>query len=158
MTIYFFRQPVDEEGGDPELVPVTRLVPQPSVESALEALLTADPTAEEEDLGLSTFFGAALPEGDPIELISARTRDDRVIMDLSRVPAIQGVSSPLPWAQLVFTATQQFREGVGFSRVRFLTQGEPVPVQIQASESPAGNLVFREDYSRFDPNLVENEN
>lgn len=155
VSVYFFR--LDEEEGDPELVARTRLVPQPSVETALRTLLTADPTEEEEALGLLSFFGSALPEGDPIELLSAQTNGNLVRIDLSRVPAIEGANSPVPWAQLVFTATQQFREGVGFSRVRFLSQGEGVPVQIQASESRAGRPVFRADYSRYDPE-TESEN
>ncbi len=152
VSIYFFRE--DEDGGDPELVARTRLVPQPSVETALQTLLAADPTEEEEALGLRSFFGSALPEDDQITLVSATTNRDLVRIDLSRVPAIEGAVSPVPWAQLVFTATQQFREGVGFTRVRFVSQNEAVPVQIQASESQAGRPVFRADYSRYDPDTA----
>lgn len=153
VSIFFFRE--DEDGGDPELVARTRLVPQPSVEAALQALLTADPTEEEEALGLRSLFGSALPEDDPIELISTSTNRTRdlIRIDLSRVPAITGAASPVPWAQLVFTATQQFREGVEFERVRFDVADVPVPVQIQAGESEAGRPVFRDDYSRYDPDF-----
>ncbi len=155
VSIFFFRE--DEDGGDPELVARTRLVPQPSVEAALQALLSADPTEEEEALGLRSLFGSALPEDDPIELIGTSVNRSRALIriDLSRVPAITGAASPVPWAQLVFTATQQFREGIEFERVRFVVEDVPVPVQIQAGESEAGRPVFRADYSRYDPEVVD---
>ncbi len=148
VTIFLFSQ----EGDDPaQLVPRTRTVPQPNAESALRALLAADPTEEEEALGLRTFFGPAALAEEPIELLSAQIRQDLLRIDLSGPPVIEGVLGPLPWAQLVFTATQQFREGQALRRVRFLSDGTPVSLQVQDGDSRAGVPVTRDEYSRYDP-------
>ena len=45
----------------------------------------------------------------------------------------------------------------GFEVQDLVNEGERVPVQIQASESQAGRPVFREDYSRYDPTIIEDD-
>ncbi|MEE9413856.1 MAG: GerMN domain-containing protein [Acidimicrobiales bacterium] len=149
VQVFFVRQ------GDPTvLVPVTRQATESTAEAALEALFAADPTPEEQEDGLTTFFGPATLGEELITLLKAQFRGNRLFVDLSQLPGIEGELRPVPWSQMVFTATQAFRGNATFERIRFQLEGEPVSAEAEEGLVLPNTFVTRASYPSLAPNAA----
>lgn len=149
VEVFFVRQ-----GDETVLVPVTRQATEATAEAALEALFAADPTPEEQEDGLTTFFGPATLGEEVITLLSAQFRGNRLFVDLSELPGIEGELRPVPWSQMVFTATQEFRSRATFERVRFQLEGEPVSAEAEEGLVLPNTFVTRGSYPSLDPEAI----
>lgn len=139
ITVYLLRQ----TSGGTQLVPVEREVTDPTEPGQrIEAVLDAQPTAQEEARGLSS----AIPPD--VELLEAPlNRDDRVLsIDLSgEFFAIQGPLLSNAFAQIVYTAA----ELDGVRSVRFRVDGRPQ--QAIDDEGAQQSSVDTSDYRSLAP-------
>ncbi len=148
VEIYFYRQ----IGEVIDLVPVTRLAESRTPEAALRALLAAKPTEEEEEEGLKSFLGEGTAE-EPIQLLNVENyATRRIAIDLTRIPSIEGELAAIPWAQMVFTATQDFGgDGPRVDRARFEEQGIQVPSLSESETVGQGRTLSRAQFLSYNP-------
>ena len=148
VEIYFYRQ----TGEVIDLVAVTRQVESRTPAAALRALLAAKPTEDEEADGLKSLLGEGTTE-EPIELLNVDNyAPRRLAIDLTQIPAIEGELAAIPWAQMLFTATQDFGgEAPRIDRARFEEQGVQVPSLSESETVNKGRTLSRAQFLSFNP-------
>lgn len=129
VTVQFLQQ----EGGEPRLVPVRRTVSRPRTDTGvLEALLLHPPTEDERAWDITT----AIPGATTLAGAPERTRGDVLVVDLSgALFEARGGELRSAYAQIVCTATRID----GVRAVRFEVEGDATPAldgQGEATDRP----------------------